>query len=135
MVCPDVVADRAGTLARWKEWHPDLKEWGWPVAIAVQDGMVPSDVPPEADVVFVGGSTRWKRNTLQTWCKEFPRVHVARVNSYAFLWICAEFGVESVDGTGWWHRNARQLYGLEKFCREWDEGHRVNPQEPLRLFT
>src|SRR5688572_29786033 len=33
---PDVVADREGTLKRWREWAPRLEEYGWPLAMVVQ---------------------------------------------------------------------------------------------------
>lgn len=60
VLVPDVVADRVGTLARWREYSPVAARYGWPLAFAVQDGMEARDVPSNAEVVFVGGSTFWK---------------------------------------------------------------------------
>ena len=91
---PDVVADRIRTLRKWDLYAPRLAEYGWPLGFAVQDGMVPGDVPKDAAVVFVGGSTEWKWKTMQEWCAEFPRVHVGRVNSYRRLWQCHDAGAE-----------------------------------------
>lgn len=98
---PDVVADRHATLERWHQYAPLVKSYGWPLAFAVQDGMSVHDVPENADVVFVGGTTEFKWSTVQMWAWYFPRVHVGRVNSIDRLWQCEDLGVESVDGTGW----------------------------------
>jgi hypothetical protein len=53
VVVPDVVGDRAATLARWDEWAPRLRRlYGWPLALAVQDGMTADDARAAgADVV------------------------------------------------------------------------------------
>src|SRR5690606_19465502 len=82
LLVPDVVADRDATIARWREWEPKLRPFGFPLAFAVQDGMTAEDVPADADVIFVGGTTDWKWRTVWRWCHDFPRVHVGRVNGY-----------------------------------------------------
>lgn len=129
VVVPDVVTDKVATKERWKEWAPRLRdEYGWPLAFAVQDGMTEGDVPADADVVFVGGSTKWKWQTVNLWGHLFPRVHVGRVNSYRLLWRAADAGAESCDGTGWLRGDQRQLAGLDQFLREWSAGHRRHPQ-------
>jgi hypothetical protein len=128
---PDVVGDRSGTLRRWNSYAPRLSEYGWPLGFAVQDGMTPNDVPSQATVVFVGGSTRWKWRSLQTWCKEFRRVHVGRVNSYRRLWECHDAGAESCDGTGWFrgdHGSGRPWHGLLAYFEE-ATGRRPRPQQ------
>jgi len=114
MVVPDVVANPVGTVREWGVWAEALQEsFGWPLAVAVQDGMVPADVKrltPQPAVIFVGGTTEWKWRTLSTWTKHFPRVHVGRVNSARMLWRVQEAGAESSDGTGWWYgKNEKQL--------------------------
>ncbi len=99
VVVPDAIQDRDGTLRLWKEWRPRLD--GWRLAMAVQDGMSAADVPNDVDVVFVGGTTKWKWQTMRGWCSDFPRVHVGRVNTERHLWMAHECGAESCDGSGW----------------------------------
>lgn len=115
---PDVVGDRAGTLSAWNRNREHVAAYRWPLAFAVQDGMTPADVPDAAAVVFVGGSTEWKWSTVSMWCREFPRVHVGRVNTYRWLRVCEDAGAESVDGTGWFRANENQREGLEQWLRE-----------------
>lgn len=116
VVVPDVVANREATIARWSFWSEHIRAtYDFPLAFAVQDGMTPGDVPTGADVVFVGGSTDWKRATIATWCRHFPRVHVARINTGRWLWYCWAHGVESVDGTGWFRGCADQLAELATY--------------------
>jgi len=106
-VVPDVVTDRAATLESWHQWAGYMKyELGFRLAMAVQDGMTPADIPSDAgdiirpDVIFVGGSTEWKWRTLYTWVNAFPRIHVGKANSLRQLSAAHDAGVESVDGTG-----------------------------------
>lgn len=115
---PDTVGDRDDTLRKWDKYYPALKPYGWPLGFAVQDGMTPGDVPSEASIVFVGGNTDWKWNTLTTWCDAFPRVHVGRVNSYHRLWLCHDAGAESIDGTGWLRGDQIQYRGLMAYMEE-----------------
>lgn len=133
VLCPDVVGDRSGTLSRWREWEPRLREHGWPVAFAVQDGMAAADVPATADLIFVGGTTRWKWRTLRGWCRDFPRVHVGRVNGEPALWTCVEFGAESCDGTGWWCQARGRRAQLLKFLERFAAGDRTLPSPQARL--
>lgn len=121
---PDVVADRSGTLDQWSSWSERVRLHlpGVPLAFAAQDGMVPSDVPEDADVVFLGGTDDFKRPSIRTWCQAFRRVHVGRVNSYGMLLHCYECGAESCDGTGWFRGDQEQLRGLECFLRQQHEG-------------
>jgi hypothetical protein len=115
---PDVVGDREETLARWGKYAGRTRHFGWPLAFAVQDGMTKDDVPSDAEVVFVGGSTEWKWATMEEWCYEFPRVHVGRVNSYSALWKCHLAGAESCDGTGWMRGCRKQYNGLLQYLSE-----------------
>jgi hypothetical protein len=120
VVVPDWIGDREETLRRWKDYAPRLKSYGHPLAMAVQDGMTPKDVPHDADIIFVGGTTAWKWKTLRTWCGNFPRVHVGRVNTYKLLWQAHECGAESCDGTGWFRGDRKQLDGLRRYLDESD---------------
>ena len=116
IVVPDVVASAFQTLEWWDEWAPRLRDFGIPLAMAVQDGMRPEDVRrKKPDVVFVGGSFRWKWRTVWEWCQNFPRVHVGRVNTERFLWNAHRCGAESVDGTGWFRGDQVQLAGLHRY--------------------
>lgn len=118
VVVPDSVGDRDKTLKMWDEYAPRLTNYSVPLAMAVQDGMTPDDVPTEADVIFVGGSTSWKWRSLRTWTENFPRVHVGRVNTYRLLWMAHEAGAESCDGTGWFRGDQAQLNGLRRYLTE-----------------
>ncbi len=115
---PDVVGDRDGTLRMWDEHAAFAAEMGWPLAFAAQDGMVFDDVPPQAEVVFLGGGTAWKLAALRPWCAYFPRIHVGRVNGYRMLRLCEAAGAESCDGTGWFRGDREQLRGLETWLAE-----------------
>lgn len=112
---PDCVADAEATKKMWREWSPFVVEQGFKRAFVVQDGMTAVDVPPDADVVFVGGSTAWKWSTVATWASSFPRVHVGRVNTLKWLMRCDEVGVESIDGTGWFRGDIQQTRELVQY--------------------
>jgi hypothetical protein len=118
VLVPDVPFDREGTLIEWAKWAPRLRPYGWRLAFAVQDGMTQDDVPVDADVIFVGGSTEWKWATVWDWCANNDDVHVGRVNSYRLLWHCHDAGAEYCDGTGWYRGNQEQLAGLERYLKE-----------------
>ncbi|GAF99794.1 unnamed protein product, partial [marine sediment metagenome] len=59
IVVPDVVGDAEATFVKWHYWHRRVAPFG-KLAFACQDGMEPSDVPPESYCCFIGGTTRWK---------------------------------------------------------------------------
>ena len=119
VVVPDVVGNRTATLERWPVYVDEVKGYGWPPAFAAQDGMTPSDVPDDAEVVFLGGSTDWKLGALARWGRAFPgRLHVARVNTYKRLVLCYQAGAISCDGTGWGRGSQQQLAGLKRFIEE-----------------
>ena len=129
VVVPDSVGNRDETLRLWDHHHAALAAFGVPLAFAAQDGMTPADVPQEASVVFVGGSTSWKWRNLNMWTEAFPRVHVGRVNTYRLLWMAHNAGAESCDGTGWFRGDAQQLAGLRQYLIESDKGQ--HPQLEL----
>jgi len=132
VVVPDEVGDAVRTFDLWQEWSPKLD--CFTRALAVQDGMTPASVRKHTDpaVIFVGGSTEWKRQTMWKWCHEFPRVHVGRINTEKWLWNCARCGAESCDGTGWFRGNKRQLAGLHRFLRRYVTSG-THPQKFLEL--
>lgn len=124
VLVPDEVADCERTLDLWQEWSPRLKRYGWPLAFAAQDGHTPSDVPKGAEVVFVGGTTEWKRKHIKTFCRAFPRVHVGRINTLKWLTICQRWGAESCDGTGWFRGDKKQIEGLEIYLEDMTYGEK-----------
>lgn len=125
---PDVVSDAAATKAMWQEWAPLIRvHYRFPLAFVVQDGMVRQDVPTDADIVFVGGSTEWKWASLPAWTAWFRRVHVGRVNTLRRLLHCEERGVESVDGTGWFRGDVQQSRELVQYVTR-------NVKRQLTLF-
>jgi hypothetical protein len=107
-IVPDAVGDKDGTLTMWARYSGDVARLGFVPAFAAQDGMTFDDVPAEAGVVFLGGSTEWKLAAIKPWCRAFPgRVHVGRVNTWERLWLCYQAGAVSVDGTGWFRKSER----------------------------
>lgn len=104
IVVPDVVGSKEATLRSWIKWESRLRKFNIPLAIAVQDGMDKTSIPSTADVIFVGGTTKWKIETIPYWAENFPRVHVARVNGWDRLWYCYNQRVESIDGSGFFRK-------------------------------
>ena len=77
-----------------------------PVYLAVQDGMIQSDIIPYIDHVdglFVGGSPGWKLKTAFDWTNlahlHKKKCHVGRINQFESLAAMDYFGVDSVDGS------------------------------------
>lgn len=122
---PDVVFNAAATLANWLKFAGRVKTYGWKIALVVQDGMTPAHVYALAiqpDVIFLGGSTEWKWDTLPIWAKycndSGKGLHVGRVNSKRLLKLCKDAGADSCDGTGWFRGKVAQILELENFIRE-----------------
>jgi len=98
IIVPDVVGDAEATLRKWHFWARRVAPFG-PLAFAAQDGMEPSDVPPEAFCTFIGGSTKFK-GQAERFKGVAPWLHVGRVNGAGRLRWAKEIGADSVDGTG-----------------------------------
>lgn len=124
LAVPDVVGDADATLSAWSAWRDECASFGWPLAFVAQDGHDPDDVPADAALTFIGGSTEWKANAIRRFRAAGQRVHVGRVNAYERAMDCFELGVESIDGTGWYHDNPRQLRGIFRLCEEIEQGSR-----------
>lgn len=106
VVAPDVVANARVTLRLFDRWAAVIKELGFPVALAAQDGLEALPVPwDNSDALFVGGSTEWKMSDAAAgvmWeAKQRGKwVHVGRVSS----WLRVDqlkVPPDSVDGTHW----------------------------------
>lgn len=136
VVVPDVVADRDATLAKWPEWSERIRKIipSVHLAFAVQDGMTKDDVPNDADLVFVGGTTEWKWRNLRHWTDNFPRVHVARVNSERLLWMAHDAGAESCDGTGWMRGGENRIEELERYLEQSTRGDK-RPQTVMEFIS
>lgn len=120
-IVPDVPGNRERTLSQWGQYAGVVQKADIPLAVAVQDGMTPSDVrslTPKPEVICVGGSTDWKWESVAQWAAEFSRVHLLRCNSPRRLVELEALGVESCDGTGWNRGDRKQTSGLENWARE-----------------
>jgi hypothetical protein len=106
LAVPDVVADAAATLARFREWEAACRATGLPLALVAQDGLEVARVPwRRIDALFVGGSTAWKESRqAYLLCREAKGrgkwLHLGRVNSRRRLRLARAWGCDSVDGTG-----------------------------------
>lgn len=94
----------AVTMSLFERWAPAIARCGFPLAFVGQDGVRASDLPwGRFDVLFLGGSTRWKlgiqAHTLAGYAKACGvGVHVGRVNSPKRAEIFADVA-DSIDGT------------------------------------
>jgi len=117
VVVPDVPANPEETILEFNKWRGIVEDYGYTPALAVQDGMTPSDVP-EGVICFMGGTNEFKWPMLDMFCREIDNVHVGRVNSYHRLWQCHDAGAASVDGTGFFRGCHKQLKGLIDYLKE-----------------
>lgn len=107
---PDVVADAEATLKLWHEWHQKIP---FKRAFVAQDGHEAVDVPHDADAVFVGGSTEWKLKSAHKFKGITPWLHIGRVSTPSRLQWARDIGADSVDGTGFFRSDRRQLDLIE----------------------
>ncbi len=105
VVVPDVVGDAKATLEQFYIWAPIVRAFGFPVALAAQDGLT-VDVTPwhMIDALFIGGSTEWKLSRAAEELLAYAAArgkwrHVGRVNTLRrmrhFHGLC-----DSIDGSG-----------------------------------
>lgn len=99
-----IVCNMRRTLELFRRWKAELK--GWPLALAIQNGVDMFDLPwEEIDAVFIGGDDHFKTSkhsadVISTAKALSKWVHVGRVNTpERFAW-CVEHGVGSIDGSG-----------------------------------
>jgi hypothetical protein len=117
-VCvPDAIADAETTFRRWAKYRKKIADMGFRLAFVAQDGMEKTDVPRNAECVFVGGSTEWKLENAHKFKGAAKLLHIGRVNTLSRLRWAEQIGADSVDGTGWFR-------GPEKKAKfiEWFEG-------------
>ncbi len=129
IVVPDKVGNKDETLWLWDLYRPRLEKYGWKMAFVAQDGMVPSDVPCSADLVFIGGSTNWKWRNVALFATSCERVHVGRVNWHDKLEYCERLGIMSVDGSGFFRQGdgprSHQLVDFISGHRRYAEQHQL----------
>ena len=103
VVVPDVVADAAATLQRFKQYRPLIKNL--PAAFVSQDGieLLADSIPwDDFSAVFIGGTDKHKLGASGRWVMQEARergkwVHVGRVNSPSR--IVQLWEADSWDGT------------------------------------
>lgn len=105
IVLPDIVAGGLASLELSLRWSNRCLSACPMVLLAVQDGMVESDIAPFVGPsvgIFLGGSTPWKISTMAQWgafCRSRAvHYHVARVNTAKRIWLAAASGADSVGG-------------------------------------
>lgn len=108
-VCPDVFdpsgsACHGRTMARWATFAPAIRSRGFTPAFVCQVGATSDDLPADAEVLFLGGTTEWKlgpeAHRITATAKADGRwVHMGRVNSERRIVTALEMGCDSVDGT------------------------------------
>ena len=116
---PDVVGDARATLERWMEmaWQVDA----WPVAFVAQDGQEDMPFPESFDVLFIGGTTKWKMGSGALECIRRgqalgTRIHIGRVNWYKrYRYFAGLPGGEdfTCDGT------RQRFEGIDKATEAW----------------
>jgi hypothetical protein len=106
VVLPDIVAGGLASLELSLRWSNRVLSATNRVLIAVQDGMVPTDVAPFVGRkvgIFLGGSTPWKLAQMALWgafCRTHGvHYHVARVNTERRTWQAIAAGADSIDGS------------------------------------
>jgi hypothetical protein len=128
VVCPDVVGSARRTLEVFPYWARQLKNDGWPIALAIQDGQQDLPIPwDEIDAVFIGGTTSFKISQHAVHVIRAAQiagkwVHVGRVNDAHRFAQFEELGVHSIDGTG-----------ISRFTLSRERVARRNDQERLAL--
>jgi len=102
---PDRLADPQETLRLSLPVLPQIRKLGYLAAFVLQDKATPDQIPwDEFDVLFIGGTTRWKLSLkVQQICREAiqkqKRIHMGRVNSCCRFLYAFRLGCTSVDGT------------------------------------
>lgn len=126
VVCPDAVADAAGTLRLFAEWEPELHDAGVPVAFVGQDGQESLPVPwGRFEALFLGGSTAWKLGPHAAALAAEARrrgkwLHMGRCSTRRRLRHAHELGCDSVDGTAY-AKQPRILRCALRWVREIEE--------------
>ncbi len=108
-VAPDVfdpsgAACHQATVERWERYAPMMRRHGFTPAFVAQVGCSPTNLPDDAEVVFLGGTDDYKLGPDgASVAVEAKRrgcwLHMGRVNSWRRLTYADRIGCDSVDGT------------------------------------
>lgn len=106
VVLPDVVCGGLNSLRLSTSWLDRLGSLGLRLALVVQNGMAPTDLPwadPRWSVLFVGGDKAWKLATMGQWAREAHAhgrtCHVGRIGSALRYRAALHDGVDSIDSS------------------------------------
>jgi len=135
VVVPDVVGDHAASLTSWDLWAPEVIARQYRPAFVLQNGCTDlGQVPPEADVVFIGGDDAyklgpdaarvcWQARNAGLW------VHMGRVNSSRRIRRAVSMGCDSADGT--FLRFGPPAYQLDRLARWMHDARELGGQLDL----
>lgn len=143
-VAPDVVGNALATTMLFRQWGPKIRSLGYKVAYVAQDGLenlrgattsgLTFPISWDAfDVLFIGGSTEWKKGpqarAVVAEAKARGKwIHMGRVNSQRRFKYALTIGCDSVDGTF-------LTYGPDRNLPELIGWTRLVDQESLGIFT
>jgi hypothetical protein len=132
VVAPDVVGDAAQTLALFTDWTPRIRAYGFPVALAAQDGLTSAAVPwADLDALFVGGTTAFKLSpAMRALAHEAKArgkwLHMGRVNTRRRFRYALALGCDSIDGS----RFSRWADTALPLAQRWLGALRAQPELP-----
>ena len=99
ITCPDVLMNCEMTLVYWYTYSKLLKPFGR-MAFVAQDGMEPQDCPSDAEVIFIGGSTKFKLENAHRFRSVAKHLHIGRVSTeHRWEWAKNECKADSCDGS------------------------------------
>jgi hypothetical protein len=135
-LAPDVPFNMDATLLRSVPFFPIIRELGYPVGLAIQNGVQVKTLEWDTfDAVFIAGTkafkTSWQAYEVIKEAKKHKKyVHIARRNSQRAVQEAYDMGADSVDGTylafgpdkNW----PKMQAWFEQFCRHdtvnyWDD--------------
>lgn len=104
VVVPDYPGDSERTLENYELLAPRLREFGFPLAFAAQDGLIELPSELDYDCLFVGGTNAYRFSgnlypVVQQAKAEGKWVHFGRANTRRGIEIAARLGADSFDGT------------------------------------
>jgi len=104
VVCPDIIAGGAASLAVSASWAKALAPFGHRLALVVQNGMTEDQVfsaMPSFDLIFVGGTTEWKERTARRWVDLAHSLgkscHIGRAGTARKVAWARSTGCDSID--------------------------------------